>query len=231
MTNLTIRILKKPELNLVKNLQQIVTANLENQELLAPSPDDLITSSINYPNSIAGIFCEGRLIAYSLFYIPGKSPDNLGHDIGIPENELDRVVHFEESCVHPDYRGKKLLSVLMSFLTQIAIKQHNIKHICATVSPYNYPSLKAVFQSSGMLARKLVTKYGGRKRYIFHRNLELFPVPENKKVKVLSKDLDLQQKLFNQGYVAYNVVKGDKNSTEKIFHILFDKFQWVTSQV
>ncbi len=231
MSNLIIKILKKSEINLIKDLQCVVTNTLESQELFAPSPDELIASSVDYPNGIAGVFYEGKLIAYSLFYIPGKSPDNLGRDIGIPENELDRVVHFEESCVHPDYRGKKLLSVLMSFLTQRAIKQHNIKHICATVSPYNYPSLKAVFQSSGMLARKLVTKYGGMKRYILHRNLELFPIPENKGIRVLNKDLDLQQKLFSQGYIAYNAMKKDKSFNEKTFYILFDRFQWVTSQV
>ncbi len=220
----TIRMLNKNEIKSVRKLQADVIEDQKSSELFVPSPDDLLVASLEPPSGIAGIFHQDKLVAYSLFFLPPHDwNDNLGRDVGVSDNELTQVVHLEETVVHPEYRGRNLLHVILSFLTYRAITQ-NISHICATVSPFNYASLKSVFRATGMLGKKLRRKYGGFLRYIFHRDLRVFQTFANNSTQyVPANNIKHQKRLLEQGYFAFDVRKKiDEDKKEEIF-IVFGK--------
>jgi hypothetical protein len=81
-------------------------------------------------------------------------------------------------------------------------------HICATVSPYNYPSLNSFFKSGNVSIVALKQKYNGKLRYIVYRNLKKdLSIKPNTNIKQINTAITEQQDKIKRGYIGYKPKK------------------------
>ena len=99
----------------------------------------------------------------------GMGEENLGHDIGLPKEELKTVAHMESVAVLPEYRGYGL----QYFLMQEAQKElivRGFRYFMCTIHPDNiYSKSNAVRQGYEVVMTK--EKYGGYIRDILLKKL------------------------------------------------------------
>jgi hypothetical protein len=190
----------------VMDLQALIVKALDDPELFHPDSIHFISDRIRKKGRIIGITSENTLIAYRIISFPGSDYDNLGIDLELSESELHRVAHLEFFVVHPDYRGNALqLKTLPPAIS--ALHDFGYKHLCATVSPKNYPGVSNLLRG-GFVIKKLKDKYGGKLRYILYQNLAM---PINRAIEhtiaLRNTDIEGQQKALMQGYFGYEARK------------------------
>jgi len=200
-SNFQIEFLDRASIPDLIRLQKAVAAALPSPELFILHGEDYFQDIFNLPRTAIGAFCQGRLIAYCFINIPGPSPQNLGRDLNLPDEELSRVAHLQAAAVHPDYRGHGLQKRLMlECLT--TIEDMGYRHVCCTVSPNNPVSLKNIL-SCGLMISALRPKSFGWCRYIMHKDLGNF------QCRRLSLDRPSQKPLERE--MKSNIVKHIKN--------------------
>ena len=78
----------------------------------------------------------GRLAGIFIAVLPGTSRENLGYDIGLPQDELSLVAHMDTAPVLPEYRGQKLQYRLMQ-MAEEELKKEGLRlsliHISANL--------------------------------------------------------------------------------------------------
>jgi hypothetical protein len=208
----TMRLVEAKEIDSVMHLQHQVYEGLPNKQVLYKDTkfemlDDLYNGAL-----IIGVYnSEDRLISYRYISFPGNSKKNLGNDIHLFENELDRVVHLETTLVDPEYRGNRLQSLTLSKAIEL-IEPMEMKHLLCTVSPYNLFSLYNIM-SAGLNIKALKRKYGdetqnGMWRFILHRDISNDTAWNDLNAKSLKMDSLMEQKfLIEKGYVGYKLNK------------------------
>ncbi|WP_214711008.1 MULTISPECIES: hypothetical protein [unclassified Exiguobacterium] len=120
--------------------------------------------------TLIGAYHKGKLIAFRALLIPPLDDEHLGYDIGYPSEGLERIIYQEVTNVHPDYRGYGLQQHLGRLLMKELEHGSRFDLVCATVAPFNIPSLKDKF-ALGLRIGALKPKYGGKLRYIFMKEL------------------------------------------------------------
>lgn len=120
--------------------------------------------------TLIGAYHKGTLIAFRALLIPPLDDEHLGYDIGYPSEGLERIIYQEVTNVHPDYRGYGLQQHLGRLLMKELEHGSQFDLVCATVAPFNIPSLKDKF-ALGLRIGALKPKYGGKLRYIFMKEL------------------------------------------------------------
>lgn len=120
--------------------------------------------------TLIGAYHKGTLIAFRALLIPPLDDEHLGYDIGYPSEGLERIIYQEVTNVHPDYRGYGLQQHLGRLLMKELEHGSRFDLVCATVAPFNIPSLKDKF-ALGLRIGALKPKYGGKLRYIFMKEL------------------------------------------------------------
>ncbi len=211
MVNYEMKFLNESHLEEILQLQTIVADSLDNQELFVMDSREFILEQVLRPGSgkAIGIYVNKGLVAYRTVSFPGNSDWNLGRELGIAEEELDRVVHLEATAVHPEYRGNRLQERMLKHTIDYVEKQ-SFYYILSTVSPYNYPSLKSVisYQLSIQALSLRDGVYGGKLRYLLSRNLrDIKRRVSEASVMVKNKDIDQQIKLLEKGYIGDYVEK------------------------
>lgn len=219
------KLLGKNRLKEVIELQQYVYDNLPNKDVLyIDSYDDMLADMEDGARIIGVLNNRDRLIAYRYIAFPGKDSRNLGYDIDLKEDHLDKVVHLETTVVDPKYRGNGLQSLTLEAATKM-VKAEGYRHLLCTVSPYNFYSLYNVMVN-GLKIKSLKKKYGSQEegddglwRFILHNDLSkksLNPVDS-----VVSKwaNLDKQKELIENGYVGYEILK----DTRQLNYIKFEE--------
>jgi len=134
--------------------------------------DDLAFVKAHISESGFGVVaCDdsGQIVGSFLFRYPGEAADNLGRDIGLPEQELCRVVHMESAVVLPQYRGRHLQSQMLQYGEQLIDKSRYI-YFMTTVSPDN-PASYLTFERAGYRIAATKEKYGGYLRRIYCKRL------------------------------------------------------------
>lgn len=161
-----IRIATLDDANEIYNLMKEVYERLEDKDLFVCDDLDYIISQIS-GNGFAVVACneEGKIIGSFLIRYPGGSLDNLGRDIGLKEEELEKVAHMESVVVHPDFRGQGLQSQMLRFAENRIEKK---AYFLATVSPYNPASCRS-FEKNGYEHVMTKEKYGGLVRRIYKK--------------------------------------------------------------
>lgn len=209
IVNYEMKYLNESHIEEILRLQDKVAHSLKNKELFVSDSRDFILNNVLKTGSgiAIGIFVDKKLIAYRTAAFPGKSDWNLGRELGIEEAELDKVVHLEATAVHPDYRGNRLQARMLTH-TISYIEKLGYSYILSTVSPFNYPSLKNVISSE--LSIYALNLRGGiyesKLRYLLLRNLKDIKVnPPKSVVKVKNKNISLQMKLLEAGYVGATI--------------------------
>lgn len=209
------RFVNKHELDLVLELQALIYDGITRKEIFVRDTYEELINALDHNGRIFGVFNErNHLISYRFISFPGVSSSNMGRDIGLSKESLDKVVHLETTVVHPDYRGNKLQSItLKEALRYIDKKNHH--HLICTVSPYNPHSLKNIMEA-GLQIKALKQKYGshgdpGVWRFILHKNTLEDPiaVPEGGILFNL-EDLKPQKYLIEKGFIGYKLKTDNK---------------------
>lgn len=111
---------------------------------------------------------SGKIIACLICRYPLGNKDNLGIDIKLSPDQLEKVVHMESAVVLPEYRGQGLQQQLLQFAEKNIDKKY--MYCLTTVSPDNAASCRAV-EKSGYQFRLSKLKYGNLQRRIYMKNI------------------------------------------------------------
>ncbi|MEJ6526898.1 hypothetical protein [Exiguobacterium sp. USCH10] len=156
--------------------------------------------------TLIGAMSEGRLIAFRAMLIPPIDDEHLGRDIGWPEVSLERVLYQEVTNVHPDFRGYGLQTHLGKLLMSQVESDNRFDVVCATVAPFNIPSMKDKF-TLGLRIGALKEKYGGKLRYIFYKELHRSWQPTSEVVDVPMEERTRQVELLQSGWFGTGLMK------------------------
>ena len=209
----SIQLLDISRLSEVVELEHKIYEELENKDILyVDSYDDMYYELTNGGKLFGVLNSKDEIIAYRYISIPGKNKNNMGYDIGLPYDQLNKVIHLETTVVDPAYRGNGLQDLTLKIVSDMAKKQ-GYRHLLCTVSPYNFYSLYNIMKN-GLKIKSLMKKYGsaedghdGTWRFILHSDLEKkFSNPIDV---VISKwaNLGLQKELIDNGYIGFKLSK------------------------
>lgn len=204
-----LRLLGKADLPRIMALQGTVVQHLSRQDLLQPLSREFMETHLGAKGFIVGTFALGELIAFCSGYFPDVDDRewNLGHDLGLEDaGDLSTVANLQIICIHPDYRGYGLGVRLSATVIDIIRRFNRYRHLCATISPYNYWSLNVAL-SCGLAVRRIKKKYGGKLRCIAYLNLSQPAIwPEAQKlIGVRLTEIARLEALLNQGYIGIRV--------------------------
>jgi ribosomal protein S18 acetylase RimI-like enzyme len=197
------RFMDESALQDILNLQELIARGLPSPEIFRLHDADYFKGLFKSERSVIGVIAEGSLIAYSLIYIPGKEGENLGRDVGLPEEELERLAHLQAAVVHPAYRGNGLQKRMSAAHLRV-IEGMGLEHVLCTVSPKNPFSLRNVF-SNGFVIRGLKPKFEGAWRYILYKNLLHATGFHCETVSIKGPDIEGQVDLLNRGYLGFDI--------------------------
>ena len=107
---------------------------------------------------------EGRMAGVFSIIRPGLQNFNLGYELELTEEELERVIHMDTAAVHPDFRGHGLQRRLISAVEP----ELQGKILLCTIHPDNIFSLQNM-QKLGYHIEKKVARYGSI-RYILRKD-------------------------------------------------------------
>jgi hypothetical protein len=188
----------------IMDLQEIIVQNLSDPDLFHADSIHFIGDHISKRGRIIGVISEKALIAYRMVAFPGNDHDNLGIDLALPKSKRNKVAHLESFSVHPDYRGNHLQLKTLGPTIRI-IRDFSYEHLCATVSPNNYPGLNNLLKG-GLVIRGLKEKYGGKLRYILYQNLKK-PIGRDigHTIPFSHADIVGQKRVLEEGYYGYEV--------------------------
>jgi len=218
----SIRKLDFNDVDEMKALEAEIMAELEDSDAFAPDERKEIIDDLERGAMIFGVFVKDKLKAYRYISFPKRRKANYGRDIGMEEEELDFVVNFTTTIVHPEYRGNRLQRKTMKHALE-QLKGTEYRYLIATISPLNYYSLKNMIRS-GFVIKKIKLKYGkiadeidGKIRYILLRDInDDLRKKYRKTIVVNNTEIDLQKNLIKNGYVGYDVDELDGSGEFKI---------------
>lgn len=165
------RLLNLKDLKKIIYLQETVYEELIDKSKLKKLTEEEYNFILSDNGIMVGIYVEYKLIAARALLAPANDPDHLGLAIGLRESELHKVIYQEISLVHSEYQGNGLQSIMGEFImNELDTREHSYSYVCATVAPDNIPSIKDKFKQN-MEIRAYVTIYGGKKRYVFAKEL------------------------------------------------------------
>ena len=107
---------------------------------------------------------DARVAAVFSIIRPGLRDFNLGYELGLPETDLQRVIHMDTAAVYPDFRGHGLQNRLMTHAESFLPG----KILLCTIHPENRYSLQNVLKL-GYRIEKQVARYGSV-RYILRKD-------------------------------------------------------------
>ena len=201
------RFVRPNELDDLYQLHQLVVLRVHHPHAFRPDSRSFMEMQIERRGRTVAVFCDDEIVAYAALSFPNNDPDNLGHDLPLPETELGHVADYDGSAVHPDYRGNQLQQLMTHMRHRYALL-HGRYHILGTVSPFNPVSLQN-FLDLGCRVRNIKQKYGGMVRLIIHRDLrEVSPPPLDPQTMIdvpLGK-VDRHRSLLLQGLEGSRVV-------------------------
>ena len=103
-----------------------------------------------------------------MVHFPGNKAENLGLDVGLPQEELVRAAHMDTAVVAPAYRGHGLQRLLAAAAEE-RLAALGYRHLLCTIHPdnrYSLCNMKAM--GYGEAVRK--EKYGGLPRLILYKS-------------------------------------------------------------
>lgn len=199
------RKLSMHDLAALEALQQKVYDALPDKNTLQPLSTEEFENILGGNGLLIGIYVADELIAFRALLDPQHDPEHLGIDCGLTGAQLARVFYQEISNVDPDWRGYGLQKT-MADIVMSAADLTRYDYVCATVKPYNIPSLKDKF-AQGLVVKGLKLKYGGKMRYIFFKALKEQPATYTEERAVCMSDIDTQQALLKEGFVGTTLEK------------------------
>ncbi len=217
-------LLDKSSVKEMMALQKVIIEYLDNPEIYQADDEDFMLNILNGNGRAIGVIVDDEIVGWHTLLFPDKSELNLGIDLKLPKDELGNVAHLETSVVHPKVRRNSLHTIMQEELAKLTDELDHY-HLCVTVSPYNYPSIKGSI-IIGLKIHKLKKKYDGKWRYILYKNLRnpanLITTGED--IILKSTELNKQQELLNNNYAGYKLEKIRKDDIRK-FNVYYRKLK------
>lgn len=192
-------------------LKEQVMDRIENPEVFVSASKEVILEDVlRSDKGVAiGVFSEGQLIAYHTLKFSSKIIEKMVNKLDISEEDMDKVVYLQSTVVHPDFRGNALQIKTLRIILDLTVEKR-YKHVTATISPYNYYSLKNIL-SNGITIRDILTlggNYEEKKRFIMYKDLTL----ENKKeyqdvIAIPYQEINNHIEVLKKGYIGFDIVK------------------------
>lgn len=206
----TVQTLTKEHLSAILNVQAEVVYHLKEKNSLQPLTVEEFQFILEGNGLMIGAFVMGELIAFRALLVPLIDDEHLGKDIGLPEEELQKVIYQEISNVLPAYRGNQLQKILaVLIMNELAKSDQDYRYVCCTVAPFNIPSLKDKF-SQGMKIAVLKEKYGGSLRYIFVKDIsDAEEFYEDETIAIRMDNFDAQQARLAEGWQGVRMEERD----------------------
>ena len=156
----------------IYNLMQTVHDQMEDKSLYVCDDLDFVKAHIK-DSGFTVIACNeaSEMVACFLVRFPGLSEDNLGRDIGLEDEELNRVAHMESAVVLPEYRGMGLQLSMLRY-AEAHIDRSKYQYFMATVSPDNPWSYHSL-EKNGYELKATKEKYCGLMRRIYLKILTI----------------------------------------------------------
>lgn len=202
-----IKFINKDFLKDILLLQNIIKKNLTNTKSYYLENAEFFSKQLVNREGAIGLFQKDQLVGFNIASFPGINKDNLGVDVGIRQNELFQVAQFGPVAIHPDHRKKGLLTKIIEKHVN-SIRKNGYKHICLTIAPGNYPSIRAT-TSYGFIIKKIKKKYRNSLRYILHLDLANRVKYPKYSVRIPNTDLESQKFMLDLGFYGYDVIKSD----------------------
>lgn len=213
--------LDERHLSQVIELNDYVIKNLEKKDICVSLSTEEWKNVLGNNGIVLGVFVNQRLVGVRTTLFPYDSEENLGSYIGLPQEEMSKVVHLDTTNIHSDFRGNSLQKRMIDVTLKMLRKSKNFKHLFTTVSPFNIPSIKSIlFFNIPIIGLEL--KYGGLLRYVFYQNLlNPLEIDKEKAVAILNTDIKLQKELLQAGYCAFKC----SQSYDGKLHVLYGKMK------
>ncbi|MCT4593095.1 MAG: hypothetical protein N4A57_02315 [Anaeromicrobium sp.] len=190
----------------IMDLQEMCLKEMENPHSYYPLEIEEVTHLLKGNGFILGALVENELIGFRAISFLDEETEKLGSLVGIGHDNLDKLVFFESTVIHANYRGNKLQKTMID----IAFKElsSNYKFFVSTVYPLNYASLKSLLQK-GFHLKKLVWIYENVPRYIAFKEKDI-SISFNDYELVPLEDFSLQLSYFSRGYIGVDLMEDDK---------------------
>jgi len=207
-----VEILDKSCMEELTLFQESVYKKMADKSIYAPFAAPLMLNNFGLKGITLGLRVQGDIKGFISFHFPGPSQDNFGRDVGLVEEELDKVVHWDHCLIHPDFRGNSMQERMGLLLVKTAADMNRYyRYMFATVSPQNYPSLHQLLLQQNMLVVSMKIKYGNLLRLILFQDiLNPLRVEAYSAVSINCGDLPSMADLLERGYYGYNVKQGEK---------------------
>jgi len=217
LEEITIKILSAIELSDLLNLQNEALKHLSDSSSLQPLSEEEFMNIFDDKGIVLGVFKQQELIAFRALLKPVIDEEHLGLDIGLEKEELEQVMYQEVSVVHPNYRGHGLQKTMGNYIMN-EVDTEKYRYVCATVAPFNIPSMKDKFDQ-GLQIVALKLKYGGLLRYVFMKDLHNKSLNNRtEKIIISMNDIDTQQHHLQTGWSGVDIV----NENEE-WKVIFQK--------
>ncbi len=149
-----------------------VWLQLERKDWFAADNKDYTFRMLKEGNGIGYMALDqdnGNVAGIFLVTFPGSSEENLGRDICLAREELEKVAHMESVAILPEYRGRGLQYRLMQTAEE-ELKNLGFRYLMCTVHPENvYSKNNVVKQGYQVVLTK--EKYDGYLRDILLKKL------------------------------------------------------------
>lgn len=198
-------ILETAQLEDVMALHHLIISELENPDLYIPYPREEMAGYLSQEHGfLLGLYDENGLAAFRVIAWPGEGKDNLGHCLGIAQNQLGQVIQLEGTNVHPRYRGNGL-QCLLTERAMGCMQPFEAEGILLTaVSPLNGRSL-ANMMTLGMHIAGLKTQNSHPVRLVLRGRLSQESLQWEKGSWIEASDIESHKKMLGLGLNGFEV--------------------------
>ncbi|MDM8525663.1 hypothetical protein QUF80_20015 [Desulfococcaceae bacterium HSG8] len=207
-TAYNIRFLNRGNLHQITELNAHVMNNIDDPVMYHPPYDVELLSFCLCEGLAIGVFYENRLVAYQVTYYSDSRCEDPGADLGIPNIRTRNAAQFHGIAVHSLCRSRGFGLAMTKYAIH-AVRNARVSHAAATCHPDNLHSLTILF-TSGFRIKGLKNKYGGKLRYILHKEFGGDGFSPGVRAVADHKDIKTQKRMLAEGYVGVGTEKSDE---------------------
>lgn len=172
----TLRLAGKQDLDGIWQVMEQVRTTMARPEWFVADDQDYIRRHIDGEDgfTVVAETDDGTIAAFFAIDYPGLREYNLGHEIGLTEEERLQTAHMDTVGVRPEYRGQHLMARLLEAAEE-QLAGTRYRHLMCTIHPDNHYSLDNM-RRHGYQIVATKEKYGGLPRHILYKKADKKPV-------------------------------------------------------
>ncbi len=164
---ITIRPATATDLPVVHDIQREAVETIEREEYFVDTDREFLENHLERDGFILVAMAGDECAGFVLVDLPGRAEENLGRDLGWPEDALDISAHMDTVCVRPAFRGHGLQKRLVRAAEE-RLAGMGFTRFLATIHPDNVASLYSML-GLGYQVGATKRKYGGVLRHVVYK--------------------------------------------------------------